>query len=103
MLKSDDISQSPSRKFEKQKSSLYHILSFETFNTHYLTPSKTVEIIQLNSKNKYVYLYNQEGCYFRLFCEVKALIEFLRLGKETKHILFYSEEELDRYLEMEFD
>ena len=77
------------------------MMNFQNFNTHYLTPSKTIEIIQYNCKGKYLYLYNQDGCYFRLFNEIKALMEFFRKGGETNHILFSSEEELDRYLEIE--
>ncbi|WP_250161344.1 hypothetical protein [Algoriphagus algorifonticola] len=68
--------------------------------TEYLTPSRTLEILNLVrfEKSKQVYVYNYEGTQFRVFESLVDLIRFFELGKEPLYS-FDSEEDLDEFLE----
>lgn len=61
----------------------------------YLRGSRTIETIDLEGKN--VYVYNYEGIHFRLFLNVLALIQFFEKGTEPKYC-FETETELDDFL-----
>ena len=63
----------------------------------YLTSSRTIETLLIGHTQKSVYVYNYEGYHFRLFLELRELIQFLQLGKEPQ-LEFSNDEDLDDYL-----
>lgn len=63
----------------------------------YLTSSRTIETLLIGHKQKSVYVYNYEGYHFRLFLELRELIQFLQFGKEPQ-LEFSNDEDLDDYL-----
>ncbi len=63
----------------------------------YLTSSRTIETLLIGQKCKSVYVYNYEGYHFRLFLELRELIQFVQLGKEPQ-LEFSNDEDLDDYL-----
>jgi len=74
-----------------------------TIDTSYLTPSITIETIQLSDRNddednNICYVYNQDGLYFYLFETVVELIKHFGPGI-SEHKFFDSEKKLDKYLE----
>lgn len=71
----------------------------ECIHTEYLTPSRTIETIEVGVKDrlKTVYVYNYEGYSFRLFTTEDSLKDFFSIGKEPD-IHFSEEEELDDFL-----
>ncbi|MFC3414680.1 hypothetical protein [Algoriphagus hitonicola] len=73
---------------------------FVPISTEYLTPSRTLETLNLVQfeESKSVYLYNYEGTHFRVFESLVDLIRFFELGKETLYS-FDLEEDLDEFLE----
>jgi hypothetical protein len=68
--------------------------------TEYLTPSKTIEILNLArfEESKQVYVYNYEGTHFRVFENLLELIQLFELGKEPAYS-FNIEDDLDDFLE----
>ena len=64
-------------------------MSFQTVHIEYLTPSRTIETIELRNKQqvKRVYVYNYEGYSFRLFETAKALRSFF--SNETELYLHF--------------
>lgn len=68
--------------------------------TEYLTPSSTLEILNLVrfEVGKQVYVYNYEGTHYRVFESLVDLIRFFELGKEPLYS-FDSEADLDEFLE----
>jgi len=67
-----------------------------TISTEYLRPSRTIEIINLvrYEESRLVYVYNYEGTHYRVFFDLKSLIQFFESAAESK-ISFDSEEDLD--------
>jgi hypothetical protein len=68
--------------------------------TEYLSPSRTIEILNLVwiEGSKLVYVYNFEGKHFRFFDSLEGLIQFFEIGKEAI-ASFDLEQKLDIYLE----
>ena len=69
-------------------------------STEYISPSRTIETLTLaNQKDsRLVHIYNYEGNHFRFFDSYLSLIAFFQEEIEPE-ISFYSEKELDRFLE----
>ena len=69
-------------------------------STEYLSPSRTIEILNLVrfEENRQVYIYNYEGKHFRFFESLIGLIQFFESGIEPK-ISFDSEIDLDDFLD----
>lgn len=69
--------------------------------TEYLSPSRTIEILNLVrfEESKQVYVYNYEGKHFRFFDSLVDLIRFFESGKEPQ-ISFESEKDLDEFLDL---
>ena len=57
-------------------------MSFQAVHIEYLTPSRTIETIELRNQQQVrtVYVYNYEGYSFRLFESEAALNLHLRVG-----------------------
>lgn len=70
----------------------------DQYSVTYITPSRSIETIGLKKANRVFYVYNYEGCHFRLFLELQDLIAFFQFGIEPKHS-FSNESELDYFLE----
>jgi len=69
-------------------------------STEYLSPSRTIEILNLVwfEASKQVYIFNYEGKHFRFFENLVDLIHFFENGKEAI-ASFDSEEDLDDFLD----
>lgn len=74
-------------------------MSFQAVHVEYLTPSRTVETIEIRNKDliKKLYVYNYEGYSFRMFENEEALHSFFAIGLEPE-LHFSTEQELDDYL-----
>jgi hypothetical protein len=64
--------------------------------TIYLRPSRTIEIV--NNLKKVLFIYNYEGCHFRVFNSKKSLRDFL--NKSSYNCIFETdnEKELDSFI-----
>ncbi len=68
-------------------------------NIEYLTPSRTIETIELTNKNKKLvtYIYNYEGNCFRFFSSIELLNSFFQSNIESQN-LFQNDLEMDNFL-----
>ncbi len=68
-------------------------------NIEYLTPSRTIETIELSNENKIlvIYIHNFEGNCFRFFASKESLSSFFQSEKEAKYI-FQTDLEIDKFL-----
>lgn len=72
-------------------------------STEYLSPSRTIEILEMQSfeESKQVYVYNYEGNHFRYFDSLIGLLQFFELGVEPK-IAFETENNFHDFLTNQF-
>jgi hypothetical protein len=70
------------------------------FSTVYLSPSRTIEILNLVKFEgiNQIYIYNYEGKHFRVFENLIGLIQFFELRIEPP-VSFHSELDLDDFLD----
>ncbi len=71
-----------------------------TLHTEYLRASRSIDTVAINNENgiqQLMYIYNYEGCSFRIFESLTELLAFFEEGKEPKWH-FESEEEVERWL-----
>ncbi|WP_026968036.1 hypothetical protein [Algoriphagus terrigena] len=68
-------------------------------STEYITPSRTIELINLvNSRSsRLVYVYNFEGIHLRFFDSLISILQFFESGNEPEYS-FTTEEDLDAFL-----
>ncbi len=73
--------------------------TFQTVNTEYLKPSRTIEtvIISKGSHNKVFFIYNYEGNSFRVFENHLNLFQFFQ-NKNDCYFHFDTKVELDCFL-----
>ncbi len=73
--------------------------SINQLTIDYITPSRTIETIQLsNGTNNFIcYIYNYEGVHYRLFNTVLELVAYFECGKEPE-ISFDNEVGIDEYI-----
>jgi hypothetical protein len=73
--------------------------TYQTVNTDYLRPSRTLEtiVVSRSCKSKVLYLYNYEGYSFRLFENLLDFVKFFQNKVESDYH-FNSENELDNFL-----
>ncbi len=78
---------------------LTHMNKIVSISTEYLSPSRTIEILNLVrfNESKQVYIYNYEGNHFRFFDNLISLIQFFESGKEPISS-FEREEDLKDFL-----
>lgn len=75
--------------------------TFQSINTEYIRPSRTIETVLVCNKNteKLFYIYNYECNSFRVFEELLALLDFFQNGTENC-LYFDSDDEVDIFLEL---
>ncbi len=73
----------------------------EAKQIEYLTPSRTIETLQIIDAESeiYLYLYNHDGLYFKLFKSIFELGKFLFENQQSFLKEFENEELLDGFLE----
>lgn len=73
--------------------------TFQTINTSYLKPSRTIEKVLVSKEklNKVFFIYNYEGNSFRVFENHLGLINFFQ-NKAESNFHFNTEIELDTFL-----
>lgn len=74
--------------------------SFKTINVHYLRPDRTIEttLVCNGLLEKALWIYNDQGLFYRVFESISAMLNFFNSGPEAK-TYFETELELDAYLE----
>ncbi len=65
---------------------------------NYITPSRTIETVNIKNTDRVFYIYNYEGNHFRVFTEIIDLIRFFQFGIEPEKS-FLTELELDDFIE----
>lgn len=74
--------------------------TYYTIGISYLRPSRTIETVLLKNTihEKVLYIYNYEGWHYRVFNNMKDIINFFD-DKFEPEISFENDDELDNYLE----
>ena len=74
--------------------------TFQAIHAEYLRADRTIETILVKNKNheRIFFIYNDQGCHFRVFENVLDIVDFFADKFEPK-ISFDDEDELDEYLE----
>lgn len=68
-------------------------------NTEYIRSSRTIETVRVSNGKleKLLFVFNYEGCSFRVFSNLLDLISFFEKGTEPTHH-FETDDELDEFL-----
>lgn len=74
--------------------------TIETINTDYIRSSRTIETVLVSNSNskKVFFIYNFEGCSFRVFNSYLNLINFFKYNETESDFHFDTEIELDSFL-----
>lgn len=73
--------------------------TFQSLNTEYLSPSRTIDTILVsnNKQERVLFIYNYEGYSFRVFSSHLGLINFF-MNQAESDFHFETEVELDNFL-----
>jgi len=73
--------------------------SLNTLTNEYIRSDKSIDTIVVSNENsnKTFYIYNYQGCSFRVFDSLLKLIDFFQ-GKHEEAFHFETEDEVDTFL-----
>ena len=74
--------------------------NFKAIDVFYVRSNRTIETILVcnEQKERVFFVYNYEGCHFRVFMNILELLNFFGNVFDPE-IVYEDEEELDKYLE----
>ena len=74
--------------------------NFKAIDVFYIRSNRTIEIILVSNeqKERVFFVYNYEGCYFRVFMDILDLLNFFDNVSDVEFV-YDDEEKLDKYFE----